>query len=63
MQHSKAPDGAPCAVRKHPVHPDEEKPKRLTAAQQRRAAEIRRAMTRRRTVRHTLGLGLGLGGA
>jgi hypothetical protein len=54
MEHSKAPDGAPYAVIEHPVHTDEEKPKRLTPTQQRRATEIRRA---RRTARPSLGLG------
>jgi hypothetical protein len=47
MQHSKAPDGDPYAAFDHPAHPDDEKPRVLTPAQRRRAAEIRRAEANR----------------
>lgn len=61
MQHSTATEGDWYAAFEHPAHPDDEKPRLLAPAEQRRAAEIRRAEFRRR--RDRIGLGLGLGGA
>ncbi|MFI5748991.1 hypothetical protein ACIBBE_24360 [Streptomyces sp. NPDC051644] len=59
MQHSKTPDGDPCAAFEHPAQPDDERPRLLTPDQQRRAAEIRRAETSRRTARRDLRPDLG----
>jgi hypothetical protein len=61
MHHSKATEGDWYAAFDHPAHPDDVKPRLLTPAQRRRAAEIRRAESSRR--RDRIGLGLGLRGA